>query len=295
MLPPAISQTNAMGQTKKGLCFLMVLLPLTMGLASVSFAQVSAETQSASAESAEVEAGREALRDLGNTGWYDSKNDGYRLPDDLVTDDAAARKSDWIAKQRQWNAPNMPQFTWWGSFLSYFTPVLIYGVFPCILILVLLYALQSILPESYQFSRKNMVTKSGVSIDLERISDLPFQVDASPKDPLSEDKRLMEAGDFERAIIYFFAYQLLQLDANQWIALQRGKTNRVYLRELRQSPELQSIMETTVLAFEQVFFGRYKLDRSRFMYCWNRLDDFHLQIGQADAGSKASLGLGGLT
>jgi hypothetical protein len=273
---------------------LLLLLTLSVGQASISLAQASDETKSASAESAEIDAGREALRDLGNTGWYDSKNDGYRLPDDLVTDDAASRKSDWIAKQRQWNNSNMPQFTWWGSFLSYFTPVLLYGVFPCILILLLLYALQSILPESYQFSRNAMTTKSGVSIDLERISDLPFQVDVSPKDPLSEAKRLMDAGDFERAIIYLFAYQLLQLDANQWIVLQRGKTNRVYLRELRQSPELRSIMETTVLAFEQVFFGRYKLDRSRFMHCWNRLDDFHRQIGVAGE-PKASLGLGGLT
>lgn len=288
--------SSTIRKTDKLLRLLLVLLPLSIGLpASISMAQASAENKSASTQSAEVEAGREALRDLGYTGWYDSKNDGYRLPDDLVTEDAAARKSDWIAKQQQWNTPNMPQFTWWGSFLSYFTPVLLYGVFPSILILLLLYALQSILPESYQFSRKTRASKSGVSIDLERISDLPFQVDVSPKDPLSEAKRFMEVGDFERAIIYLFAYQLLQLDANQFIALQRGKTNRVYLRELRQSPELRLIMETTVLAFEQVFFGRYKLDRSRFMHCWNRLDDFHRQISQADRDSKASLGLGGLT
>lgn len=288
--------SSTIRKTDKLLRLLLVLLPLSIGLpASISMAQASAENKSASTQSAEVEAGREALRDLGYTGWYDSKNDGYRLPDDLVTGDAAARKSNWIAKQQQWNTPNMPQFTWWGSFLSYFTPVLLYGVFPTILILLLLYALQSILPESYQFSRKTRASKSGVSIDLERISDLPFQVDVSPKDPLSEAKRFMEVGDFERAIIYLFAYQLLQLDANQFIALQRGKTNRVYLRELRQSPELRLIMETTVLAFEQVFFGRYKLDRSRFMHCWNRLDDFHRQISQADRDSKASLGLGGLT
>lgn len=245
-----------------------------------------------------VEAGKEALEELGRTSWYDANSDQYRVPDDLVVDDAAGRRSDWLGKQQQWNAPNGPgtiNLSWWGILLTYLAPVLLYGVLPALVVVLLVLALQSILPENYRFLRryKNSETKS--EIDLDRISDLPFTVDMKPTDPLGEARRCMENGDFERAIIYLFAYQLLQLDARHFIALQRGKTNRVYLRELRQRPELRSIMENTVLAFEQVFFGRYKLEQARFMYCWNKLDDFHRHLNQPTAENGASLQLGGVT
>ena len=72
-----------------------------------------------------------------------------------------------------------------------------------------------------------------------------------------------------------FNYQLVQLDKHQWIRLTRGKTNRQYLGETRVQPSLFGLMENTMLAFEDVFFGNYELSQERFEACWNRLDDFH--------------------
>jgi hypothetical protein len=54
-------------------------------------------------------------------------------------------------------------------------------------------------------------------------------------------------------------------------------------------------MESTVLAFEQVFFGRYKLEQARFMYCWNKLDEFHRQLNQSNTEAATTLQLGGVT
>jgi hypothetical protein len=271
-----------------------VLVPFCMLMAAIVLSGAPIWAQ----ELEGVEAGKEALGELGKTSWYDSSSDQYRVPDDLVIDDAEGRRSDWLGKQQQWNAPNGPgpiTLSWWGTILTYFAPVMLYGILPALVAVLLVFALQSILPEPYRFLRRNKTSEAKNEIDLDRISDLPFTVDMKPTDPLGEARRCMENGDFERAIIYLFAYQLLQLDARHLISLQRGKTNRVYLRELRPRPELRSIMESTVLAFEQVFFGRYKLEQARFMYCWNKLDDFHRQLNQSSTEAATTLQLGGVT
>lgn len=243
------------------------------------------------------EAGKEALGKLGRTTWYDSESDGYRVPTDLVDDDAEGRRSDWLGKRQQWNSPNLPTQTvsWWGVLWTQLTPILIYGIVPAFVVVMLVWALQSMLPEPYRFVRKVKSSTSQSEIDIEKISDLPFSVDSKPTDPLGEARRCMEKGDFERAIIYLFAYQLLQLDSKHFIHLQRGKTNRVYLRELRSRPELRAIMEQTVLAFEQVFFGRYKLEQARFLLCWNRLDDFHRQLNTPTLDASVPMSFGGVT
>jgi hypothetical protein len=99
-------------------------------------------------------------------------------------------------------------------------------------------------------------------------------------DLLSEARRYYEAGDYSKAIIYYFSYQLVQLDEHQRIRLARGKTNRQYLREVHTQPVLREITEITMVAFEDVFFGNHALNRERFERCWNRLDDFRQQLQQ---------------
>jgi hypothetical protein len=270
------------------LCFLLCLvISISLTGSNLGFGQDDA-----------IEEGQQALESLGSTPWYDSSSDGYRIPTSLQDDEAAGRKSKWLGKKQQWNFPQGNtgvSLSWWGWFLSIFSPVFFYGVFPALIIVVLLIALQSVLPESYRFIGRPSKKSDKNTIDAERISDLPFSVDMQQTDPLAEVRRCLEKGDFERAIIYLFAYQLLQLDSHKAIILQRGKTNRVYLRELRQRPDLRRIVENTMLAFEQVFFGRYRLSQERFMENWNRLDDFHMLLKQSSQESTAPLGLGAAT
>jgi hypothetical protein len=64
------------------------------------------------------------------------------------------------------------------------------------------------------------------------------------------------------------------MDKNQVIRLTRGKTNRQYLREIARRPPLRALVEQTMVAFEDVFFGNHPLDRSRFESCWQQLDSF---------------------
>jgi hypothetical protein len=66
----------------------------------------------------------------------------------------------------------------------------------------------------------------------------------------------------------------VELDRGQAIRLAKGKTNRQYLRELTPKPDLKGLVEQSMLAFEDVFFGGRALDRSRFEDCWRRLPEF---------------------
>ncbi len=91
---------------------------------------------------------------------------------------------------------------------------------------------------------------------------------------LDEARRLYELGDFNRAVVCLFAHQLLELDRMQIIRLARGKTNRQYMREVGRRPALRQLVEQTMVAFEDVFFGNRSIDRARFEACWNRLPDF---------------------
>ncbi len=110
--------------------------------------------------------------------------------------------------------------------------------------------------------------------DADRIESLPFPVAAGRLDLLAEARRHYEAGNYGAAIVYLFSFQLVQLDRRQIIRLARGKTNRQYLREVGPRISLRKLVEQTMVAFEDVFFGNRQLHRDRFESCWTRLEEF---------------------
>ena len=67
------------------------------------------------------------------------------------------------------------------------------------------------------------------------------------------------------------------------IRLAKGKTNRQYLREITRSGRraLGDILEQTLLAFEDVFFGDRELPRDRFEACWQQLAEFDRLLQQS--------------
>jgi hypothetical protein len=139
------------------------------------------------------------------------------------------------------------------------------------------HALRSYLPSRVE-KRKS---SQGIDIDPTRISDLPFDVARTSGNPLDEARRLMQAGHFDAAMVQLYGYMLLAMDRARAIHLQKGKTNRMYLRELRYGSMLAQIVELSMHRFEDVFFGRLSLTRENFMEVWERLDDFHLQLANA--------------
>ena len=96
----------------------------------------------------------------------------------------------------------------------------------------------------------------------DRIDALPFPPpDAGRLDFLAEAERCRREGDFDRAIVFLFSYQLLRLDRHGRIHLTRGKTNRQYLREIFAAP-LRGLVEQTMFLCEAAFFGHRPPDPS---------------------------------
>ena len=113
-----------------------------------------------------------------------------------------------------------------------------------------------------------------------RFEDLPVSVSPSEHNLLAAARACYEVGNFDQAIIFAYAYQLVELDRRHLVQLSKGKTNRQYLRELSRQPQLQAILRQTMLAFEDVFFGHHSLSSTRFQQCWDSLDEFHQQLEQ---------------
>ena len=109
---------------------------------------------------------------------------------------------------------------------------------------------------------------------VDKVEHLPFEVKKKDANLLDEARRCYEGGNFNEAIVYLFSFQLLELDKGHIIRLAKGKTNGQYLREIGRDRNLRQILQGTMNAFEDVFFGNRQLTRDRFERCWNQLSKF---------------------
>jgi hypothetical protein len=89
---------------------------------------------------------------------------------------------------------------------------------------------------------------------------------------------LYDASQYSEAIIYLFSHELVELDKHQVIRLSKGKTNRQYLRETRSRPLIAGMLESTMVAFEDSFFGNKQLSRDVFERSWSHLNEFQLEL-----------------
>jgi hypothetical protein len=249
------------------LCFLVALL-------------ASANTLRADEPDPAVEATHKALRDSANFPWYDPETDDLR---DLhakarADEDTDTRKHGWEWEVKPLNTPNISwQFPTLWQIVQYTAMTLLVALILGLVFLLLRYFLK----------QEEEIGSPGAALSLEdqqgeidRVEQLPFVVRRPGGDLLSEARALYEQGRYGEAIVYLYSYQLLQLDRHHLIHLAKGKTNRQYLREVRQEPRLRSILHGTMIAFEDYFFGHHDLDRERFEECWQRLDEFHGALEQ---------------
>ncbi len=232
-----------------------------------------------------------AAKVLNGNDWYDSATQSLRPPTDLNDPDIALRSSDWLAKPKTATPPaakkspsssNTNTWRWFGNWFGGFDSQLLNYLLIVALACVLVIGMLILYRQSFQawipgrFRRPKNATS--VAVDMTRVVDLPFEVKTTRRDPLAEAESLMNAGRYGEAIIFLFGYLLLALDQFRYIRLQRGKTNRMYLREITSQQELRAIVQRTMLAFEDVFFGRYNLSRERFMEVWEQMETFHQLI-----------------
>jgi hypothetical protein len=216
----------------------------------------------ASADAADpVDQGRKALSRWNAFPWYDAKTDSLSPPNLQPTE------------SREWNLPRM-DFV--GALLRVLAWTLIAAAIAALAVVVIRMWLLSRGAAGPHGARAG----PGATALIEQ---LPMPVDRAHGDLLGEARRLYEQAQYGRAVLYLFAYQLLQLDRNHVIRLARGKTNRQYLREIGARRALGEILQTTMVAFEDVFFGNHPLDQARFDDCWAQLPRFHELCTEAGA------------
>jgi hypothetical protein len=222
-----------------------------------------------------VESGRDAL----NEGWISSQYRWYDAETDDVRKIAPAPQfSQWVADVWtsiwSWLQRFNFSFTLFNMRVSLFK---LLGILALLgLVAVLVYLLNKLYRK--QQARRAAGLLSDVAAirrtDADRIEALPMPVERGPRDLLGQAEDAYRRGDYGEAIKFLFSHQLVELDRNQLVRLMKGKTNRQYLRELRPREALQRLVERTMVAFEDVFFGNHALERSRFEACWSDLDRF---------------------
>jgi hypothetical protein len=194
---------------------------------------------------------------------------------EIWPDEPPAEIRDW-----QWKV-NSRQSDWSGFWRAV-------EVMAWILLAVLLGAFAFLLLRAFRRRAAGELARSpsgtgaaGAMSDADHIDELPFEAHGGRDDLLREARRCYEAGDYARAIVFLFSYQLVHLDRHHLLRLAKGKTNRQYLREIRAQHNIVQILGDSMVPFEEVFFGRRGLDRGRFEACWQRLDEFHDHVREA--------------
>lgn len=229
-----------------------------------------------------IEAGRQALQESADYPWYDAEADDLRdlNAKEKATEDSDTRKHGWEVETPQINIqPNSSN--WQFPTLWQFVQFMAMGLLVALIIGLVYLLIRYFLKQEEDLGSPDAAFKAENSEgEVDRVEQLPFVVRRPGGDLLSEARTLYEQGRYGEAIVYLYSYQLVQLDRNHLIHLAKGKTNRQYLREVREQPTLRGILHLTMIAFEDVFFGHHDLDRDRFEQCWRRLDEFHAALEQ---------------
>jgi len=219
-----------------------------------------------------VDSAREGLDGQVDFPWYDEKNDQLQRVQ-VQPPPEPPKSSNWESQPSSSTTTGAAAQT--GSVLSGLLNALAWIVIAGVLTLVVALLVRAFLDRESADAASSAEAPVGPSSQIDRVEQLPFRLRGGQSDLLGEARRHYEAGNYGEAVIYLFSHQLVELDRNQFIRLTRGKTNRQYLREIRRQLSLKEMLELTMIAFEDVFFGNHRLDRARFEACWNRLDEFH--------------------
>lgn len=233
--------------------------------------EVERAEPSTAAQEQSIEWGRDSLGSRWRHPWYDGSRDRVRR----------------IDVKSPWSTPNWqpagggggPSFEWLPVLFWTAGLLLLAGVAYLLLRAWLLLEDKKMLGAD----GAGQSASGGAVDDAARVEALPFRITKGALDLLGEARRLYEQGNYAEAIVYLFSYQLVEMDKHQVVRLSKGKTNRQYLRELSRRRTLRQLVEQTMVAFEDVFFGNHELSRHRFESCWRRLDEFGRLVQQGTA------------
>ena len=223
---------------------------------------------------------------LGNTPWYNSR-DGKLVP--VVVherfDDSVNRHSRWlpqakkVVKSKPINPTNTATTAGGGGNGIFGTDMSLGNLLGWLLLVALFVAIIGLLIYTLTKAEIDLDSKKATSKDvanglpdaqlIERMKHLPAELRRTDVNLRSEAKRLMDAGQFDQAVILLFGHQLLMLDRAGLLRLTRGKTNGRYVRETRSAHrESGDCLRFTATAFERSYFGRHQLKRLEFESLW---------------------------
>jgi hypothetical protein len=234
------------------------------------------DAQSSAQPDPSVEAARRALdRWVWQYPWYDSETDGLRA---VPVSEPWYLRWEWVFEWLEdvvgWFGDlftfggGRPGTMSWGQWVALVVVASLAGV----LIYLAIRAWRKRGPsESWGAGAAG---ETDVAEEKRRVEALPAALGRKPANLFEAAEQSYRRGDYAAAIIYLFSHQLVQLDRGQCIRLAKGKTNRQYLRELGRRLPLRQLLEQTMVAFEDVFFGNRPLHRSRFESIWARRAEF---------------------
>lgn len=212
--------------------------------------------------------------------WYDAEKGVIPVEVDPKVDDSLNRESRWLPKPKKVAKPK-PQTTTPnagnGMLNSGLTFANIVGWLLLILTVASILALIVYLMSKAEIDLAgNPSSRSSGANDgapdeqmIQRMKHLPAELRRTDVNLRSEAERLMNEGLYDQAIILLFGHQLLTLDRAGLLRLNRGKTNRKYLRETRfVDPSIADRLSQTVSAFERSYFGRHSIGQAEFAELW---------------------------
>lgn len=200
-----------------------------------------------------------AWRELRGAPWYDAERDQLRALPPPVRD-PPPRSSRWRLRQAK-PARNVSLRTGPSSWASWILP----SVIAVLMAIVVSHAV-------WRYWRQGLNPGLGDPDDARvshrsrtaRLVELPFELPKAKRGLLHIADECFHKGDSELATKYLFAYVLLHLDERSFLRLERGVTNRMYLRELDKFPGLSTVVRPVMAAFEDSFFGGHTIPASRF-------------------------------
>jgi hypothetical protein len=211
-----------------------------------------------------VEAGKAGLNQFWDYPWYDAQTDSAQP----------------IEIPPPAPPPSPPSANWDLSWVGVFLMYAAWTLLALLVALIIFLMLRADWNQTNSLAFKDE-QQPDRPIDLDRVEELPFKLANQKQDYFTSAEEYYRAGDYSTAILYLYSHQLLELDRAQIIHLSRGKTNRQYLRETRRASGAGPVLEPTMIAFEDVFFGHHPLSRERFEACWNEIPRFKSLLQQA--------------
>ena len=262
---------------------------MTMAMACCAAATLFGRTASCADD-------REIIQRSTNSIWYDSEQRS-------IKPSGTAKKALDVSDRH--DAVASPEIPYDWSWLDWFSTDLrdfftwIFSGWKIVLILFFLILIFTIAYIIWQYTdignwyspTRRKTTKAALEREAVKIQDLPFEIEQSLLGLLGQAERHRASGDYSRAIAYLYSHVLVTLDDARYIRLAKGKTNRMYMRELKDRETIRVFANQLVTVFEFTFFGKHQIDAPTFESIWSQLATFESELARIEKQSVATKSL----